>query len=877
VTLKHLTFLLFVFTFVNAKAQTEISGIVTDYNKTAIESANTIIQGANNNILAYSYTKNNGSYLVNLKSNKNPYIIITVNSLGFEKAIDTIQIVANQNKYTASFQLQEKTEQLNEVLLLPTEKISREGRVTTLKVNAFTDGTEQTIEDILKDLPGVEVLKDGTIKAHGKYIDKLLIEGEDMFDKKYQILSKNLDAKVLDAVQILDNFEDNPILAKVSSSEKVALNLVLKDKYKNIWFGNISAGLGTKDRIKTTSNIGLIRKKIKFFNFNNYNNLGNKATEQLKDAPSSVSLGSSFQEQQISPSTQAVYTIQNNENSIFEEGQSTFNKALINSLSYVTSLTPKLKVRGTGYYTKDNQQHLFSSETFYNTGTTPIHYSENNNTNHKNSIAGGQLELKYTNGEKSFLKNTLVYKNNPETITNSLLFNNNNTSQNLTKKEYAVFNHLNYSYLIGKKNMLHNYFYVGTNNIVQKADLNSSALNNSFLLPENTFVKHSSDDKVTAYGGISTILVNFKKIKNTFELGYESLKENRKNKFMLPDSEVDSLQNSNVFSQRKIQFKTTSKYSLSKKIAISVGFSLDNVHVNTQQSKNSKWLFNPKIRLYLNKMKIGRIRFGYRRDYTSPKSTLFLENHQLSSHQSFKKGTKNIYFPTNNLFSFNYKLSNEMKTKAISIQTRYRFSDGKYSTENRIGQNIILTSSNFVNSGDLLSSSLNFTSYFKKLKLSTNIGSSQNWTSTPIKANTTQLKNLKTYYASYFLTGTTYFKLPVNFSFKLNLDKSYSIFNTIKSTSKSENATLNITYTLSKTLILNLNNNFYQTKNGSYYFLGGELNYNLKKSKFSYQLKLNNLTNENDFSTVNIDEYSTYTSTIKLLPRYVFALVKYRF
>ena len=204
--LKYLTFFLLVFTFVSVTAQIEISGIVTDSNNFPVEGANTIIQGVNNSILAYSYTKTDGSYLVKLKSNKNSYIILSVNSLGFEKAIDTIQIVTNKNKYTTSFQLQEKTEQLNEVLLLPTEKISREGRVTTLKVSAFTDGTEQTIEDILKDLPGIEVLKDGTIKAHGKFIDKLLIEGEDMFDKKYQILSKNLDAKVLDAVQILDNF-----------------------------------------------------------------------------------------------------------------------------------------------------------------------------------------------------------------------------------------------------------------------------------------------------------------------------------------------------------------------------------------------------------------------------------------------------------------------------------------------------------------------------------------------------------------------------------------------------------------------------------------------------------------------------------------------
>jgi hypothetical protein len=40
-------------------------------------------------------------------------------------------------------------------------------------------------------------------------IDKLLIEGEDMFNKIK--LTKNLDANVLD-VSIIDDYEDNPVL-----------------------------------------------------------------------------------------------------------------------------------------------------------------------------------------------------------------------------------------------------------------------------------------------------------------------------------------------------------------------------------------------------------------------------------------------------------------------------------------------------------------------------------------------------------------------------------------------------------------------------------------------------------------------------------------
>src|SRR5690606_5547650 len=314
-----------------ATAQIEISGTVKDTNNQAIESANVILYDLENNIIDYSYTNKNGVYIINLKPYLNTLFKVSAQSLGFQTKSDTLNLILNKKKYTLSFNLKEKTEQLKEVVLKPDEKITREGRVTTIKVSAFKNDIEQTVEDILKSLPGIEVLKNGAIKAHGRYIDKLLIEGEDMFDKNYTMLSKNLDAKVLDAIQILDGFEDNPILAKAIESDKVALNLLLKENYKNIWFGNVSTGLGTENRIELASNIGLIKKKIKFFNFNNYNNLGKKASEQLEGAPSSMSTNGSFREEKNEFDIEPIYDIQNNDIPFFNEGQGTFNKAFIDA------------------------------------------------------------------------------------------------------------------------------------------------------------------------------------------------------------------------------------------------------------------------------------------------------------------------------------------------------------------------------------------------------------------------------------------------------------------------------------------------------------------------------------------------------------------
>ena len=43
---------------------------------------------------------------------------------------------------------------------------------------AYLNGSEKSTEDLLKKLPGIEVSEDGMIKAYGKQIEKVMIDGE---------------------------------------------------------------------------------------------------------------------------------------------------------------------------------------------------------------------------------------------------------------------------------------------------------------------------------------------------------------------------------------------------------------------------------------------------------------------------------------------------------------------------------------------------------------------------------------------------------------------------------------------------------------------------------------------------------------------------
>ena len=867
----YLVYIFLLFSF-NTIAQETITGNVLNNNKTPIEGASIVIKSQDGNIIAFDYSNSEGFFLfggVNKNDNK---LKLTVNSLGYSEY--TVALTENQETYTIV--LLEKAFELNEVVLSPDQKISSNSNVTTIKTEYFTDKTEQTVEDVLKKLLGVEVLEDGSIKAHGKFISKLLVEGDDVFANNYQILSKNLDAKSLDAVEIIDAFQDNPVLAKVMDSDLVALNLKLNEDFKNIWFGNTTIGIGTQERLKLSLNLGLLRKKIKFFYFNDYNNLGFKASEQVNGTPTSVNFSSFYQEQRIEPEIKPLYNINKNESTLFKNGESTFNKALINSLGFVKKITPRLELRGTATFALDNQNQDFVAETVFNVDTNPISVKENSSTNHKNKIGSGELELKYTGGNNSYLKNIFVYNIEPENFNNSIIFNDTLINQNLKQNNVSYYNHLNHSIAINKNNVVHNYFHFGKNRIEENTNLRSPILNRIFSFSNDYNINNLSNNNLNVAGLSSNLLSVIGDFKHNLKLQYKSVNVTSTSNFT-NETSLDSLQNKLNFKTNALSIASNLSYSFSEKVKLSLGGSINHIKLKNNLEHEQSWIFNPEIRLNLRKLKIGQFSINYKNTYNLPESNYFLNNYTLNSYRSFFRGSNNIELVKNKNFSLFYKWASKLESQSLTLLLKHNISEKNYSTSNRIREDLIYSDYGIFNGSSNFSGDINFTSYFKKLNVSTNIATSQTWSVTPFQINNTINNDLKSHVSSYLISGTTYFKSSLNFSFKAVFNNSKSTFNNIQSKAKWNNIFFNIVYKSDKNYNFSLKNDIYITENKAYYFLNPSLIYQPEDSNFTFNFRTNNVLNEKDFYNVILNEFSIFQSRIRLLPRYFFASVKYRF
>jgi hypothetical protein len=128
----------------------------------------------------------------------------------------------------------------------------------TIQYNAgsFKTPPNASVEQLLKKLPGVKVEKDGTIKAQGEKVNRVLVDGKEFFGNDPKIATKNLPADAIDKVQVYDKQSDQAQLTGFEDGNyEKTINLKLKKDKKKGLFGKVTAGAGTNDRYEGKFNM----------------------------------------------------------------------------------------------------------------------------------------------------------------------------------------------------------------------------------------------------------------------------------------------------------------------------------------------------------------------------------------------------------------------------------------------------------------------------------------------------------------------------------------------------------------------------------------------------------------------------------------------
>lgn len=206
-----------------------------------------LLDAADSTFVQYGSSNSVGNYSIKAVS-IGSYLIQTP-FVGFQTLYTPIQVKGDSKDISVPTITMKEDSQLDEVTV-ETDAIPMRMKGDTLEYNAaaFKTRANDVAEDLIKQLPGVDVDKDGNIKTQGEDVNRVLVNGKEFFGDDKKVATKNLPADAIEKVQVFDRKSDQAELSGIDdgNTEKT-INIELKEDQSKGYFGRLNGGWGYND------------------------------------------------------------------------------------------------------------------------------------------------------------------------------------------------------------------------------------------------------------------------------------------------------------------------------------------------------------------------------------------------------------------------------------------------------------------------------------------------------------------------------------------------------------------------------------------------------------------------------------------------------
>lgn len=198
-------------------------------------------------------------------------------AMGYAVFKDSVKVGESTNPIKLTVILATETIELEEVVVAIERKVVLKGDTTVYNAQSFLKGNERKVEDLLRNIPGIQVEEDGKLKYHGKVVESVQLNGDDLFGSQYNIGTRNIPVDLVEKVEAINNFNKNPVLQGLVNSETVSLNLKFKKmNLRLVADGSVGVGSRVMNSFRRDMDGTLLSLQNRFKAFTNLssNNIG---------------------------------------------------------------------------------------------------------------------------------------------------------------------------------------------------------------------------------------------------------------------------------------------------------------------------------------------------------------------------------------------------------------------------------------------------------------------------------------------------------------------------------------------------------------------------------------------------------------------------
>jgi Outer membrane protein beta-barrel family/Carboxypeptidase regulatory-like domain len=216
----------------------------------------TLLKKKDSSLVTFTMTSNKGNFELTGITPGEYRLLVT--HVKYHPVSKMITLTASEpDIHLPAILLQDLSRTLDEVVVnAESPPVTLVGDTVQYNAGSFKTIPNASVEQLLKKMPGIQVSKDGTVKAQGQQVKRILVDGKEFFGNDPKMATKNLPADAVDKVQVYDKLSDAAQLTGFDdgNSEKT-INLKLKQDKKKGWFGKVTAGGGTNNRYDGKFNI----------------------------------------------------------------------------------------------------------------------------------------------------------------------------------------------------------------------------------------------------------------------------------------------------------------------------------------------------------------------------------------------------------------------------------------------------------------------------------------------------------------------------------------------------------------------------------------------------------------------------------------------
>lgn len=796
--------------------------------------------------------------------------LLRVNRLGFSE----LYLPLIKNGEVQIIQLVPEEVSLQEVVIRTERPIKIKSDTTSYKLSKFKNGSERNIEEVLKKLPGIEVLENGSITFNGKAISKILIDGDNFFSKDYQILSKNIRPDIIDNVEAIENYNDNKLFRGIKKSDKVVLNLNFNEDLKTSFFGNISAGGGFSERYSGNHNIFSLSNKIKIGYIGNINNISNNAIGQTRET---------FGQDQEALDQNLPYflgtslnlPIQLDDTYIpnIKEERYIDSQSILQALQLNYTISNNTNLNTYGYFYKKKFDNIFQNSTSILGNEEIIDFNEFYRTSSRNITGYGRSTLSVDIDSTSLIiANAELSSRNPEGIQNLDITNSNSPNESIFSENNDTYfsqkYDLNYTKKLKKNTLIQFVSSYSFDNISQDLVLNGERFSQQFGA-------NNIQQSVQLDRNIFSISGNFisNKGKHNFEGGINYSYKN--SDFFSNNINTTSVEGNDFnFSQHNYRVTGKHTFSASRKLTLQPKISITQSMFETESSERSRFLIDPSFQILYNNLKGQRLRLqtGIRTNVSS--ITDLYENPIITNYRAIQFRVNEINISRDYFAIGRYSYFDRKTFSKFIIGGQYDLISNPYAYNFDVNTqfsniSIIPTDRNNNTYGIYT----DFNKLFHQIKNRIGVRFKYNRNEIQRIFDNADLISQKTDTYSYGTYLYSAFKGPVNFKTEINFTKVLVKENSIAEQFENDNIASKITAIIrpNKSINATLSYEYIQWPSLNSNFIDFTMNYTPKKlPQLSTSLVFRNILNTDQLAFDNISNTIIQNNTFTIVPRILF-------